>query len=175
MITLEELFKIGSITKPHGLAGEVNVLLDDDIDTEDLKRVAIEIDGIYVPFYIDSLRRKGAMTLLLKFDGIDSAEQAADVCGNTVYAFLKDDIVDVELEDGQFYLSDLIGFNVCDTDGGVIGKITDIDDSTENMLFVLDNVDGKELLIPVVDDFIDDIRPEDKTVVMSLPPGLFDL
>ncbi|MDE7397172.1 MAG: ribosome maturation factor RimM [Muribaculum sp.] len=175
MITQNELFKIGSITKPHGLAGEVNVLLDDDIDTDDLKRVAVDIDGIYVPFYIDSLRRKGAMTLLMKFDGIDSAEQAADICGNSVSVFLKDGIVDVSLEDGQFYLSDLIGFSVCDNDGTTVGKITDIDDSTENTLFVLQSSDGKELLIPVVEDFIEEISSEDKTLVMSLPSGLFDL
>lgn len=57
----------------------------------------------------------------------------------------------------------------------MIGVVSRVDSSTENLLFVVDTPEGDEVFIPVVDDFIQEINDEDKVIKMSLPDGLIDL
>ncbi len=67
MITRDELIEIGTFNKPHGVDGEISATFDCDCDTaNEFSCFVCEIDGIYVPFFADSLRGKGTMTLLLK-------------------------------------------------------------------------------------------------------------
>ena len=68
----------------------------------------------------------------------------------------------------------LIGFRVIDKIAGELGEITDVDDSTENVLLQIDHA-GRELLIPAVEAFIEDIDAARKELKMSLPEGLLDL
>ena len=58
---------------------------------------------------------------------------------------------------------------------GEIGVITDIDDQTDNWLFVVERKNGDEALVPVQDAFIVDINHEERTITMDLPIGLLDL
>lgn len=174
MIGKDELIHFGTITKPHGLDGEVNLLTDFDVDIDLLKRVVMDVDGIYVPFFIESLRPKGATTLLVRFDGIDSVERASGLTGHTAYLLKKDNLVDDD-DDGRLYLSDLIGFNAVDDKEHAIGEIVDVDYSTENTLFVIETAEGEELLVPAVDDFIQDIDVDGCRLTLLLPPGLADL
>lgn len=174
MIGKDELIRFGAVTKPHGLDGEVNLLTDFDVDIDLLNRVVIDVDGIYVPFFIESLRPKGATTLLVRFDGIDSVERASDLTGHTVYLLKKDNLVDDD-DDDRLYLSDLIGFKAVDDKDCAIGEIVDVDDSTENTLFVIQTAEGEELLVPAVDDFIQDIDVDGCRLTLLLPPGLADL
>ena len=60
-------------------------------------------------------------------------------------------------------------------DGQPIGTITDIDDQTDNWLFIVRRPDGTEALIPAHEEFIADIKKEEKTMLMDLPLGLLDL
>ena len=59
--------------------------------------------------------------------------------------------------------------------GQDIGTITDIDDQTDNWLFIVERPDGTEVMIPAHEEFIAEIRQEDKTMVMDLPLGLLEL
>ena len=74
-----------------------------------------------------------------------------------------------------FYASDLIGFKVNDMTHGVIGEISDINDSTQNILFIVKTPDGKELMIPVADEFILSIDPENETVNTDIPSEILTL
>ncbi|MDE6417738.1 MAG: PRC-barrel domain-containing protein, partial [Duncaniella sp.] len=74
-----------------------------------------------------------------------------------------------------FYASDFIGFEVSDLDLGPLGTITDINDATENVLFVITRPDGTELLVPVVDEFIDEIDVAARRLVTAVPEGIIDL
>ena len=56
-----------------------------------------------------------------------------------------------------------------------IGVITDIDDQTDNWLFVVERNNGDEALVPAQDAFIVDINHEERTITMDLPIGLLDL
>lgn len=56
-----------------------------------------------------------------------------------------------------------------------MGTITDIEDSTENALFVINRPDGQPAYIPIADELIDEINPEERYIVMTLPEGILDL
>ena len=58
---------------------------------------------------------------------------------------------------------------------GVIGEISDINDSTQNILFIVKMPDGKELMIPVADEFILSIDLENETVNTDIPSEILTL
>ena len=75
MIKEEDTLIIGKFQKTHALKGELNAIID--IDPEcfvEGKPLIVEIDGILVPFYVDTYRKKGSLSILIKLDGIESEE-----------------------------------------------------------------------------------------------------
>lgn len=178
MILEEEITAVGKLQKTHALKGELNALLD--IDPEYLAEgypAILDIDGIYVPFYAESIRPKGHFSYLVKFQDIDSEIEARKLVNKTIYALrepLKEFMLDNYDEEYALY-DDLIGWTVETADGNVIGKITEIDTNTENELFIVDNPDGNTVYIPISDDFIEEVDEEGRRIVMDLPEGLLDL
>lgn len=73
-------------------------------------------------------------------------------------------------------LNYFIGFTMIDGDTGkTIGTITDIDDNTDNWLFIVERENGEEVLVPAHEEFITEIKQEEKIMVMDLPLGLLEL
>lgn len=178
MITEEEITSVGKLLKTHGLKGELNMLLDIDPGyLEEGNPAVLDIDGIYVPFYADSLRTKGSFSYLVKFDGIDNETEARKLVNKSVFA-LRDRLKEFMLEnyDEEYALyDDLIGWTIEDADAGVIGKVVEIDTNTENELFIVETPEGKTVYIPLTEDFIEKMDEEEKRVYMRLPDGLLDL
>lgn len=174
MITDNEIIEIGKIGKPHGVQGEMNMMIDDDVNITSLQKIVLEIDGIYVPFFIKSLRPKRSDTVIVALDDIDNEEEAGALTNLTVYALKADDVKQGDDDEGM-YASDLIGFTLVHADGKPVGKITDVNDTTDNALFIVELGDGRQVYIPIADDLIDDIDTEKRYIVMSLPEGIIDL
>lgn len=173
MIRENELKCVGKLLKPHGINGEITVLLTEDVDLARFSCIVLRLDGIFVPFFLTNVRPKSSETDLITIDGIDNEIAAAALCGNDVFA-KKDELPDVEGDADGFYAADLIGFSIADG-GKNIGKITGIDDTTENYLFIIEKADGSRGLIPVADEFITDIDERNRVITMNLPEGLVDL
>lgn len=180
MIRRDEIKPIGYIVKTHGINGEVNVSWDiPDLEPEQLRCLIFDIDGIFVPFFAKSCRRRGADSHLLAFDGIDDDRAAADIAGHTVYG-LNTDLDAIygadHSDDGDdgFYADDLIGFSVI-ANGESIGVIDDYDDTTDNVLFVVSSPDGRNILIPVADDFVTAIDQGRRVIEMDIPSELLTL
>ncbi len=172
MISRNETKVIGSILKTHGINGEVVVNLDYDINIEDLTCLILDIDGILVPFFADSVRKRSADSLLIKFDGIDNENQAAEIVNHDIYALISE--LDIDDNDEGFYVSDLIGYEAFNGKT-YIGRIDNFDDSTENALFIVKNNAGDIFYIPVTDEFITAIDEEKKIIEFDLPEGILDL
>ena len=86
MIRQEEVYKIGKIGKPHGVKGELTLFFDDDVfDRVDADYLVLLIDGILVPFYMEEWRFKSGETALVKFEDIDTKEEASEIVGSEVY------------------------------------------------------------------------------------------
>ena len=178
MIKEEQLIEIGTITKVHGLKGEMNVSVSNSVFDEVKKcpYMVCQMDGIYVPFFIDSYRWKGNASILLKLEDVDTLDAADQFCGQTLYFDRKcfstkeAKAYDAQVEEEQ----GLIGYQIQDLTFGALGNIIDINDMTANVLFIVDH-DGEELMIPAAEDLIKEIDDENKIIVMDLPAGLVNI
>lgn len=174
MITNSQISNIGKLVKPHGVNGEIVVTIDCDIDLSTVKCIIINIDGINIPFFISSIRPRGKESYLIMIDGINNETDAAMICGKALHV-LNNEIEDLEEEDG-FYANDLIGYKVYLSEpNSLIGEIIDIEDSTENALFIVKRSNNEIIYIPIVVDFIENISTETSTIIMNLPIGLLEL
>lgn len=177
MIDRSDITAIGAFRKTHALGGELNA--EFEIDPEDLApetALIVDIDGIFVPFFADGIRRKGASTRLIHLHGVDSVDDAKPFVNKTIYILKEDMPDDFEDADGQ-YADDLVGYTILDLDQRPIGVIKDLDTSTENTLFIVDlSPDGsRTAFVPVTDEWISNIDDVEKTISMDLPEGLIDL
>lgn len=173
MITQGELFKVGKLLKPHGIGGEIVALVTEDVELSDVSCIILDMDGIYVPFFIDSVRQKSSETDLIGIDGIDSEAQAAGLSGRDIYVKREEMESSSNGRDG-FYADDLVGFSAV-AEGKTLGKIVGVDTSTANCLFIVEKPDGSTCLIPVADEFIESLDPDGRLVGLSLPEGLLSL
>lgn len=174
MIKQEEVYKIGKTGKPHGVKGEVSLFFTDDVfDRVDADYLVLCIDGILVPFYMEEWRFKSGETALVKFEGIDTKEQAAELTGCEVF-FPK---ILSDREEGELTWEEIIGFAIVDSNrhNALVGKVVDVDDSTENVLFDVETPSGNVILVPASEGIVSDVDPETKTVTVALPEGLADL
>ena len=172
MITFDELFPIGQINKTHGVNGEVSFSYTSDVfDAEDVSFMILEVDGILVPFYIEEYRFKSTSTALIKFAGVDSDEQARELYGLTIYIQKKH----LELvEDNEIEMDYFVGFTLVDMKIGTVGIINEVDQTTDNTLFVIGK-GSDEILIPVGEEYIVEVDHENKIIKLDLPEGLLDL
>ncbi len=174
MIRQEDVYKIGKTGKPHGVKGELSLFFTDDVfDRVDADYLVLCIDGILVPFYMEEWRFKTGETALVKFDGIDTKEQAAELTGCEVF-FPK---ALSDRADDELTWDEIIGFSIVDSNcgGAPVGKIVDVDESTENVLFEVEMPSGQVILVPAIEGIVTDVNPETKTVTVALPEGLADL
>ena len=171
MIRENELRVVGRLLKPHGICGEITALITGDVDLTELNCIVLRLDGIFVPFFLEAVRPKSSETDLLTINGISDETQAARLCPNDIYALVSE-IPDTD-EEGMF-ASDMEGFEVM-ANGSHLGKIVGLDDTTANYLFIIETPGGKQILVPVADEFITGIDPEGKVLEMELPEGLTGL
>jgi 16S rRNA processing protein RimM len=172
MIKAEDVYRIGLINKPHGVHGELLFTFDDDIfDRVESDYIVCLMDGILVPFFFESYRFRSDTTALIKLEGVDTEMQARRMTNVEVY-FPKEHAE--ELDDDELTWQYFVGFTIIDENKGTIGKVTDVDDSTINTLFVVD-YNGAETLIPAQEDFIIDLNREAEIIRMNLPEGLLEL
>ena len=172
MIKAEDVYRIGIINKPHGVHGELLFTFDDDIfDQVEADYIVCLMDGILVPFFFESYRFRSDSTALIKLEGIDTEQQARRMTNVEVY-FPKEHAE--KLDDNELTWNYFVGFLIKDINKGEIGKVTDVDDSTINTLFVVDHK-GNEVLIPAQEDFMVDLDRKKKVITMHLPEGLLEL
>ena len=164
MITRDELVEIGRYNKAHGVNGEISATVD--CDAEMLTRFTCcvsDIDGIYVPFFIDQARPKSANAVLLTIDGINNVLKRE-------YSELSRDA-----HTDSYPIDYFIGFNIY-RDDRELGTITDIEDSTANVLFKITASDGShQYFLPAVEEFIVDIDMDKKKLYMDFPEELMHL
>lgn len=168
MIHHEDVYKIGKMGKPHGVKGEVSFQFDDDIfDRTDADFLILELDGILVPFFIEEYRFRSDSLALMKLEGIDTQERARELTNCEVY-FPREQQGDEE----NLSWAAIIGFTVVNEKTNTpVGAIAAVDDSTENVLFELED----STLIPASEDLITNIDTKKRTITIDLPEGLLEL
>ena len=152
MIDPATLRRIGVFGKPTGYKGDIVLMSDGIADVGADMFVFVSEDGLPVPWHLTAVRAKG----------------------EDYVVHIKDIDSDTDADESELLYTDLIGYRLLD-DGEELGTITDVDDSTENVVFEVECPDGKNILVPAADDFIEEIDTTEKIIRMSLPAGLTDL
>lgn len=174
MIQEKNLIEIGKILKPHGVKGEMTFLFTQmDYADADTNFYFFLLDGTYVPFFVEESRFISNVSAIVKIEEINSIEEATIY--NDTLIFISKDLVKETAE--EIYLESeweqFIGFTILDENSNSIGIIKEVDASTMNILFVVEN-NKEEFLIPATQDFILEIDLNKKQLRLNLPDGLLD-
>ncbi len=179
MIRIVDTEEIGKFQRPHALKGELNAVIDiDPVFFSDGNPAIVEVDGILVPFYATGVRRKGSSACLIKLDGVDSEKEARSFVNAPIRA-MRSQLAQYEPEEEEegegAYAEELVGYTITDSEAGEIGKVVDLDLSTENALFVVESPEEETIYIPIADDLIEGIDEKKHIIEMTLPDGLISI
>ncbi len=161
----ERYLEAGKIVNTHGIAGEVKIL-----PWADSPEFLLDFDTLYIdgkPVRLLSARvHKNCV--LARLEGVDDVNAAMRLRDRTVYI----DREDAELEDGAFFLADLMGLEVRDADtGAVLGRIEDILTPPASNVYVVRGGE-REHLIPAVPAFIRETNVDGGYLLVRLIEGM---
>lgn len=167
----KEYIEAGKIVTTHGIKGEVKLYpwCDDPDMFYDIKTVYLDAKG-NKSMHLTGMRYAKNMPLL-KFEGIDTVEQAAALRDKVLYVH-RDDI---PMEEGEYLIQDLLGMQVIDADTKeTYGELTDVSPTGANDVYHIRFADGKERLIPAIPQVVLSVDVE--AGIMEIRPleGLFD-
>ena len=167
---INSCFKIGYISKTHGLKGGVTAVFSEAGEFESLESVFIEVKHNLVPYFVESFSDRGEKGFI-KFEDINTFEQAEALKGCSIYL---PKTVRPKLKRGDFYNDEVIGLEVEDLRQGFLGAVKEIVESGANRLLSVDR-SGKEVLIPINGPFITSVNKSKKKIQTDLPEGFLDL
>jgi len=157
-----QLAKVGYFSKTHGLKGEL--LLKEQAGHLDLtaKVLFLELTGGKAPYFVQNMREFKA-GILVHLEEVDSLEKATALVGKTVFC-----------DDQFFYLDeelDYNGFELLDEHYGSLGPVLQTDDNGVQIILTV-QVQGREVIIPLAEEFIQGIDEHNKTINIKAPDGL---
>ena len=165
---MEEYLQIGVITRAHGVRGEAKVFPM----TDDIGRFS-ELDYVLTADSPDAEELKVESVKyiknrpILKFEGIDTIEKAELLRGTELYVRREDAI---PLEEGEYFVGDLVGSDIFLEDGSHLGVLKDILQTGANGVYVIGSDEGKEILLPAVEQFILAKDVEQKRITVRVLP-----
>ncbi len=162
-----DLVNIGRVGRPHGLKGELKLSIEDHYEEDLLDAKALLIGQPPIPFFIEYARGGGA--LIVKLENFNEREAVAMLSNQDV--FLPAEQVSVTPAEVQHPFFQLIGFTIQAEGYPALGPIEDIMDLPQHYLAQLQH-QGKEVLIPLHDDLIVEIKEDQLLLLMELPHGL---
>lgn len=168
-VSVEEFLRIGVITQPHGVKGEVKVYptTDDMNRFEMVDTVILETKSGPKEMKIENVKFFKGMAIL-KLSGIHSMDEAE--------TYRQVDIMihrsDSPLEEGEYFISDLLQMDVYLEDGSHLGVLTDVYQTGANDVYEITKDNGKELLLPNIPSCILDVNVEESKMTVFVLPGL---
>lgn len=180
-----DMLRVGVISSTHGIRGEVKVFPT----TDDVKRFN-KLKKVYLDYSVKGIRgtiKKECIELeiggvkyfkqfvILKFKGIDNINDIEKYKGMDLYVTREDAI---PLEEGEYYIADLIGLEVFDEDDNAIGNVSDVLQTGANDVYIVKGnteYKNKEIMIPAINQCILDINLEENKMKVHLLEGLLDL
>ena len=168
-----EQFRVGVITSTHGLKGEVKVFptTDDPGRFRKLKKVTLDLGSEKRQLKVRKVSFFKQF-VILGFEGLDTIEDVERLRGKDLLVDRKDAIA---LPEGPYFIADLIGLRVINEQDEEIGILQDVLETGANDVYVAVRPDGRELLLPVIDECVLETDPDAGYVRVHVMPGLEDL
>ena len=166
---IDSCYRVGYVTKRHGLKGEVKIHLETNLPHEKLESIFLEQNQRLIPFFIQGISTH-ADTGIFKLEDIDTPEQADTILRCHAYlpkALWRED------EHPAPAPKELIGFEVW-LRSQLLGEIKDVNDFALNPLLIVNNGE-REVLIPLNPQFVKEILPNERKVLVELPDGFLDI
>jgi len=161
---------VGKFRKPHGIRGEIRMTVLTDFP--DLIEIGqqLYVGGNYQRYQIKNLRWKGD-DLLVSLQELPD-RTAVEIFRN-IPVYMKTEDIPAAPE-GEYYLHQLIGIEVITDQGEKLGFLSEVLITGANDVYLVKSPEGKEVLLPAIDDVVLDINLEDKTLLVHILPGLLD-
>ena len=169
---MEELFRVGVISNTHGIRGEVKVYptTDNVRRFDDLKEVILDTGKEQLNLHVTSVKYFKNM-VILKFKEFDNINDIIPYKGMDLLVTRENAI---PLEEGEYYIADIIGSKVITDEDKILGTLTDVLQTVANDVYVVKTKDGKEVLLPSIEECILDRDIENKIVKVHIMKGLLD-
>lgn len=167
---MTKYLEIGQIVNTFGIKGMVKVKpFTDDITRFDrLKKVYIKSKNVKEEYEIEEVKYHKNM-VLIKFKGIENPEQA-NLLRDTYLMIDREN--EEPLQEGTYYIVDMIGLEVYTEEGELLGKLEDIFNTGSNDIYVVKDELGKQILLPAISDVIKQIDMENGKIIVHLISGL---
>lgn len=171
-MTKEECFYLGRVAKTHGIKGEVTIKLDVDDPSAylDLKYFLLEINKVLTPFFVEKITPSGDK-FFVQVQDIKTVEAASALTGKEVYLPLE---LLPKLSGKQFYYHEVKGFVLVDAEHGELGPIAEVIEYPSQAIIQVFK-DGKEILIPILEQVIQKVDRKAKKLYVKSPEGLIDM
>lgn len=166
---MQKRLEVGQIVNTFGIKGElkVNPFTDDIRRFDDLEKVYVKTKKESKLYKVENARYHKNM-VLLKLENINNPEDAEKLKN----AFLEIDREDaIPLEEGTYFIVDLIGLEVYTDEGQLLGKVEDIYNTGSKDIYVVKDELGKQILLPGIEEVIKEVKLEDR-IIVHLIPGL---
>lgn len=167
---MQKNLEIGQIVNTFGIKGfvKVNPFVDDILRFNDLKKVYVKRNNTLEEKGIEEVKYHKNM-VLLKFKGIDKVEDAERLKNSYLEVDRESAI---ELQEGEYFIADLLGLDVVTEESKKLGKLEDIFNTGSNDIYVVKTEEGKQLLLPAITEVIKEINLNESKIVVHLLEGL---
>lgn len=168
-----DLLEVGKIVNTHGLRGEVKIVPWTDCPEvfEELEYVTARLRGGDKKLFISGIKYQ-KNNIIVKFSGIDRIEDAEPMKNSVLLA--ERDMLG-ELPEGTYYIADLIGMEVCDEEGHIIGTVADVFSTGANDVYDVKRDGMKNLLLPVIDEVVKNVDTDKRKITVHIMEGLDEL
>lgn len=169
---MDDVLRVGIITTSHGLKGEVKVFstTDDNNRYKELKSVLLDTGKEMLNIEIENVKFFKNI-VILKLKGYDSINDIEKFKEKELFVTRENA---VKLEEGEHFITDLIGLSVVTSSGDELGIVTDVLQTGANDVYVIKGTE-REILIPAIKQCILDIDLQKKLMKVNLIEGLLDL
>ena len=164
-LNFDGYISVGKFGRPHGIEGWIAVEIYSGYPNrlDEVKVIFTEMHGQLNGSIIADLRLVGK-NLQMQLKGVEGREGAKSFAGKEIFLPADDSI---ELDEGEYFIHDLIGMNVIAEDGAKIGVLNEVMTAGANDVYVV-KTGGEEILIPAVAEFIKHIDVEKKEMIVRL-------
>ena len=163
---------VGDIVSTHGIRGEVKVnIVTDDLSRFDVgNNLYVLKDNVYQKITVSSFRLHKNRALIT----FNNIKDIIDVVGYLKLSLYIDKDEVPELEEGMYYYDDLIGLDVIDVnnDNNKVGQVIDVVEVPQGCILRIKKTNGKQALVPYVEEFIKKVDLENKTIEIASIEGL---